>query len=85
MKLYQLDNDCEEDCFCIAPGETETEAKENTGCRNALPCCDANEITTVTSKDGRKFRVILIPDLTGCGGCCVNCGKTAEVIPDGSL
>jgi hypothetical protein len=79
MKLFQLNNDCDEECSCIAPGETETEAKENTGCRNALPCCDAYEITTVTDKDGNKFRIMLLPDLS-CegGGCCARCGEEAK-------
>jgi hypothetical protein len=59
VKLWQLDD--EDGCSCIAPGETEDEAKQNTRCRFAQTVCDANEIETVTDKDGNAYRPILLP------------------------
>jgi hypothetical protein len=43
---------------------------------NHYPLHSAEEITTVTDKDGNKYRVLLVDD-RACqgGGCCVTCGK----------
>ncbi len=83
MKFYSLIAQEGEDgqifCTCHLAAENEQDlAKWRDRCGGNVEDCQIEDLKNIKSEDGRKWRPILVEDLTGCGGCCVKCGEVNQ-------
>ncbi len=80
MKFYSLIAQEGEDgqifCTChLAAKDEQGLAEHRAACGGNVDDCQTEDLKIIKSEDGRTWRLLLVEDLTGCGGCCVKCGE----------